>query len=256
MPAKGLKAEPVVRRAVRTMAIHGVPEFVRHRILDGAAVALPARVRSWAFSCHRRQSRHWRHDNIERHAGPDVPALLLAAPAPALRRLGQSRRAAAAAGAWRARPLPQLGLGRRRRCASDWHIIAPDLRGHGDSQWSPDGNYSMAAYIYDLAQLIHQQQPGAGHRSSPTRSAATSRCATPASTPRRAQAGGDRGAGPVAEDDGRARQQAHRRAHARLDRRAAQARRPPAAPLPDASRTPSSACRRRTRTSPPSRRGI
>ena len=40
----------------------------------------------------------------------------------------------------------------------DWHILAPDLRGHGDSQWSPDGNYSMAAYIYDLAQLIHQQE--------------------------------------------------------------------------------------------------
>lgn len=40
----------------------------------------------------------------------------------------------------------------------DWHIIAPDLRGHGDSQWSPDGNYSMSGYIYDLAQLIHQQE--------------------------------------------------------------------------------------------------
>lgn len=40
----------------------------------------------------------------------------------------------------------------------DWHIIAPDLRGHGDSQWSPDGNYTMAAYVYDLAQLIHQLQ--------------------------------------------------------------------------------------------------
>jgi len=40
----------------------------------------------------------------------------------------------------------------------DWHILAPDLRGHGDSQWSPDGSYSMAAYIYDLAQLIHQQE--------------------------------------------------------------------------------------------------
>jgi pimeloyl-ACP methyl ester carboxylesterase len=39
----------------------------------------------------------------------------------------------------------------------DWHVIAPDLRGHGDSQWSPDGNYAMAGYIYDLAQLIHQQ---------------------------------------------------------------------------------------------------
>ena len=40
----------------------------------------------------------------------------------------------------------------------DWHVLAPDLRGHGDSQWSPDGNYSMAGYLYDLAQLIHQQQ--------------------------------------------------------------------------------------------------
>ncbi len=39
----------------------------------------------------------------------------------------------------------------------DWHVIAPDLRGHGDSQWSTDGNYTMAGYIYDLAQLIHQQ---------------------------------------------------------------------------------------------------
>ena len=37
-----------------------------------------------------------------------------------------------------------------------WHIIAPDLRGHGDSQWSPDGTYTMPGYIYDLAQLIHQ----------------------------------------------------------------------------------------------------
>ena len=38
----------------------------------------------------------------------------------------------------------------------DWHIIAPDLRGHGDSQWSSDGNYPMLAYIYDLANLIDQ----------------------------------------------------------------------------------------------------
>jgi pimeloyl-ACP methyl ester carboxylesterase len=39
----------------------------------------------------------------------------------------------------------------------DWHVIAPDLRGHGDSQWSTDGSYTMAGYIYDLAQLVHQQ---------------------------------------------------------------------------------------------------
>lgn len=39
---------------------------------------------------------------------------------------------------------------------SDWRVIAVDLRGHGDSAWSPDGDYSMQAFIYDLAQLIHQ----------------------------------------------------------------------------------------------------
>ena len=38
----------------------------------------------------------------------------------------------------------------------DWHIIAPDLRGHGDSDWSADGDYSGMANLYDLAQLIHQ----------------------------------------------------------------------------------------------------
>ena len=37
----------------------------------------------------------------------------------------------------------------------DWHIIAPDLRGHGDSAWSPDGNYAMDAFVYDFAQLVH-----------------------------------------------------------------------------------------------------
>ena len=45
-----------------------------------------------------------------------------------------------------------------RELRHDWHIIAPDLRGHGDSAWSPDGVYNSAAYVYDLAQLIHQQQ--------------------------------------------------------------------------------------------------
>src|SRR3546814_12717542 len=29
------------------------------------------------------------------------------------------------------------------RLADRYHIIAPDLRGHGDSAWSPDGQYDM-----------------------------------------------------------------------------------------------------------------
>jgi len=41
-----------------------------------------------------------------------------------------------------------------RRLRHRWHIIAPDLRGHGDSAWSPDGDYAIYAFIYDLGQLI------------------------------------------------------------------------------------------------------
>jgi pimeloyl-ACP methyl ester carboxylesterase len=40
----------------------------------------------------------------------------------------------------------------------DWHVIAPDLRGHGDSGWSTEGNYNIQSYIYDIAQLIHQKE--------------------------------------------------------------------------------------------------
>ncbi|HKT85746.1 MAG TPA: alpha/beta hydrolase [Novosphingobium sp.] len=37
----------------------------------------------------------------------------------------------------------------------DWHVICPDLRGHGDSEWSPEGHYGMDAFVYDFAQLVH-----------------------------------------------------------------------------------------------------
>ncbi|VWX50278.1 alpha/beta fold hydrolase [Novosphingobium sp. 9U] len=33
----------------------------------------------------------------------------------------------------------------------DWHIIALDMRGQGESDWSPDGAYIMPYYIRDLA---------------------------------------------------------------------------------------------------------
>jgi pimeloyl-ACP methyl ester carboxylesterase len=38
----------------------------------------------------------------------------------------------------------------------DYHIIAPDLRGHGDSEWMKGGVYGLSEYVYDIAQLIHQ----------------------------------------------------------------------------------------------------
>jgi pimeloyl-ACP methyl ester carboxylesterase len=38
----------------------------------------------------------------------------------------------------------------------DWHIIAMDHRGHGDSEWTNDGNYRIMDMVYDIAQLIHQ----------------------------------------------------------------------------------------------------
>lgn len=38
----------------------------------------------------------------------------------------------------------------------DWHVIALDLRGHGDSAWSMSGNYSTMDMVYDVAQLVHQ----------------------------------------------------------------------------------------------------
>ena len=38
-----------------------------------------------------------------------------------------------------------------------FHIIAPDLRGHGDSQWMVGSGYEMNDYVYDIAQLIHQK---------------------------------------------------------------------------------------------------
>ena len=40
---------------------------------------------------------------------------------------------------------------------SEYHIIAPDFRGHGDSAWVLGSAYSHSEYVYDLAQLIHQR---------------------------------------------------------------------------------------------------
>jgi len=38
--------------------------------------------------------------------------------------------------------------------AQERRIVAPDLRGHGDSQWSPDSAYVTSYQVHDLADLI------------------------------------------------------------------------------------------------------
>ena len=37
---------------------------------------------------------------------------------------------------------------------SDYHIIAPDLRGHGDSAWAVGGMYAISDFVLDIAQLL------------------------------------------------------------------------------------------------------
>ncbi|MBF6570677.1 MAG: alpha/beta hydrolase [Candidatus Binataceae bacterium] len=68
------------------------------------------------------------------------------------------------------RPLAILVHGGRDHCRNwDWvamelrghfHLIAPDLRGHGDSDWSIGGSYSMIDYVLDLAQLMNAAASG------------------------------------------------------------------------------------------------
>ena len=38
--------------------------------------------------------------------------------------------------------------------ADRYHVIAPDLRGHGESDWHPCGRYPMEEYVLDLATII------------------------------------------------------------------------------------------------------
>lgn len=40
----------------------------------------------------------------------------------------------------------------------NYHVVAPDLRGHGDSEWSMGGSYAYLDFVFDLVQLIDQEQ--------------------------------------------------------------------------------------------------
>src|SRR5262245_55778139 len=52
---------------------------------------------------------------------------------------------------WGFRRLAEAGLHER------FHVIAPDLRGHGDSDWiGPGGYYHFSDYVADLHELIQK----------------------------------------------------------------------------------------------------
>ena len=40
----------------------------------------------------------------------------------------------------------------------EYHIIAPDLRGHGDSAWAVGSSYVLADFVHDIAHLLKQKQ--------------------------------------------------------------------------------------------------
>jgi pimeloyl-ACP methyl ester carboxylesterase len=35
-----------------------------------------------------------------------------------------------------------------------YHVLAPDLRGHGDSEWTRGGSYALPEHVYDLTGLV------------------------------------------------------------------------------------------------------
>lgn len=40
------------------------------------------------------------------------------------------------------------------RFASDHHVLVPELRGHGDSDWSTEGAYALSDFVADLAGVV------------------------------------------------------------------------------------------------------
>jgi pimeloyl-ACP methyl ester carboxylesterase len=43
------------------------------------------------------------------------------------------------------------------RMRDRYHVLAMDLRGHGDSAWAIGGAYTETSHIQDIAQLVHQR---------------------------------------------------------------------------------------------------
>jgi pimeloyl-ACP methyl ester carboxylesterase len=41
-----------------------------------------------------------------------------------------------------------------RALRQSWHVVVPDLRGHGDSAWALGGHYTVPEFVLDIAQLL------------------------------------------------------------------------------------------------------
>ena len=49
-----------------------------------------------------------------------------------------------------------------RELQPHFHVVAPDLRGHGDSEWAKGSSYSLSDNVYDLGRLMrHAELAGA-----------------------------------------------------------------------------------------------
>lgn len=46
-----------------------------------------------------------------------------------------------------------------RRLRDRWHVVAMDLRGHGDSEWSPDGAYLLPYHLLDVLEMVELLGP-------------------------------------------------------------------------------------------------
>lgn len=42
----------------------------------------------------------------------------------------------------------------RTLAAQGWHTVSLDLRGHGESDWAPDGNYVIDSYVDDIRSVL------------------------------------------------------------------------------------------------------
>ena len=45
-----------------------------------------------------------------------------------------------------------------QRLRRHFHVLAPDLRGHGDSEWTLGSPYTHLEYVQDIAQLVRQRR--------------------------------------------------------------------------------------------------